>query len=92
MLSVDELAELLRTTGERHHVAFAASDGADAEWALWYAAHLQALIWGRIDPPPTRSQLCRLLLEAEDAARASETGEPWPTAYARFLMERLPGG
>ena len=36
------LVELLRETGHAHHAAFAATDGADPDWSIWYAEYLQS--------------------------------------------------
>ena len=52
-----ELADLLRQTGERHHAAFIESDGADPEWALWYADYVQAHLWDRAGRLPSRGEL-----------------------------------
>jgi NAD(P)H-hydrate epimerase len=84
-----ELAEILRETGERHHAAFAASDGTDPEWALWYAGYLQARLWDRAGRLPTRSELVYLLVAAERAQIASGSDEPWPEAYARHILAEL---
>ena len=84
-----ELAALLRETGERHHAAFIESDGADPEWALWYADYLQAHLWDRAGRLPSRGELVYLLVGAERAHAASGSDEPWPDAYARFLLEGL---
>lgn len=84
-----DLAGLLRDTAERHHSAFAESDGVDPEWALWYATDLQARLWDRAGRLPTRGELCYLLIGAERAHRASGGNEPWPEAYARFILEGL---
>jgi NAD(P)H-hydrate epimerase len=88
-LNQAQLADLLRETGERHHAAYAESDGADPEWALWYATDLQARLWDRAGRLPTRGELCFLLVGAERAHRASGSDEPWPEAYARFILEGL---
>ena len=87
-----ELARLLRETAKRHHTAFAASDGNDPEWALWYATDLQARLWDRAGRLPTRGELCYLLVGAERAHRASGSDEKWPVAYARFILEGLSAG
>lgn len=80
-----ELAEILAETGRRHHQAFATSDGVDPEWPLWYATHIQAVVWDRFGSLPTRSQLVALLVQAEtDAADGSV---PWPESYANFILE-----
>ena len=34
------IVELLRETGRAHHEAFAATDGADPDWPIWYADYL----------------------------------------------------
>ena len=34
---IEKLAELFKKTGAAHHEAFAATDGADPDWAIWYA-------------------------------------------------------
>jgi NAD(P)H-hydrate epimerase len=88
----EELARVLRETGARHHRAFTESDGADPEWALWYATELQSRVWERFGKVPTRGELVYLLIGAERAFRASDhpAGE-WPAAYARFILEALDG-
>jgi hypothetical protein len=43
-----ELADLLNETAEAHHKAFAATDGVDDEWPIWYADYLvdkMRIIW-----------------------------------------------
>jgi hypothetical protein len=36
----DELANLLNETAEAHPKAFAATNGEDAEWPIWYADYI----------------------------------------------------
>ena len=84
-----ELAALLEQTAERHHAAFIEADGADPDWALWYAAYVQAHLWDRAGRLPSRSELVYLLIGAERAHATSGTGEPWPVTYARFLQRGL---
>jgi NAD(P)H-hydrate epimerase len=47
----EELTALLIETGQRHHRAYQESDGADPEWALWYAGYLQAHLWDQLAVP-----------------------------------------
>ena len=86
-ISTQELADLLRETGQAHHAAYRASDGFDPEWAGWYAPWLQARLGDRLGRAVTRSELTYLLIRAEreQAAAADET--PWPEYYARVLLE-----
>ena len=88
-----ELAEVLANTGGRHHRAFRESNGADPEWAMWYAADIQSRVWDGLEPLPTRGELVYLLVGAERAFR--ESGLPagdWPASYARFILDNLAGG
>ena len=38
------IAKLLRETGHAHHEAFAATDGADPDWPIWYAEYSKDLL------------------------------------------------
>jgi NAD(P)H-hydrate epimerase len=88
-ITESELAALLRQTSERHHAAFSDSDGADPEWALWYADYVQAHLWDLAGRLPSRSELVYLLVGAERAHAASGTDEAWADTYARFILEGL---
>lgn len=88
-ITLDQLAALLKEASERHHRAFEASDGADPEWAIWYAGYLQAHLWEAAGRLPTRGELVYLLIGAERAHAASGSDEPWPRAYARALLDGL---
>ena len=37
----NNLADLLLEAGRAHHTAFAATNGTDPDWAIWYADYLQ---------------------------------------------------
>ena len=37
----NNLVDLLLEAGRAHHAAFAATDGADPDWSIWYADYLQ---------------------------------------------------
>lgn len=87
-LDVGEFADLIVSTGEKHHEAYRASDGVDPEWALWYAGYLQAAIWDRAGTVPSRSRLVHLLVEAERRYPAADH-QDWPTKYARLLLDDL---
>ena len=88
-----ELARLVATTAKAHHTAFAASDGHDPDWAIWYAAHLQAAVWDRLGSLASRAELTYLLVAAERAyASADEDARGrWPDFYARFILEGFRG-
>ena len=83
------LTALLQEAGGAHHQAFLSTDGGDPEWPLWYAGWLQTRLWDRAGRLPTRSELVRLLLEAEEAHAAADTDEGWPSFYATRILDAL---
>ena len=88
----EQLAELLALAGERHHEAFADTDGDDPEWALWYAEFLHGRIDSLLGTSTTRSRLVQCLMNAADAHMEREPAEPWPSSYARFILGLGPAG
>lgn len=85
----ERLVELFRETGHAHHEAFASTDGADPDWPIWYAEHLQTSLEAALRVSFTRSQLIYCLMNAdfEHAARAPETD--WLGFYAGHFIERF---
>ncbi len=86
------LAELLKETGGRHHQAFAATDGVDPEWPLWYSQYLEGKIDRYLEAEPTRSKIVQCLLNADDAHNTERPNQPWPTFYANYLLGLGPDG
>ena len=83
-----QLANVFLETGHAHHEAFLATDGADPEWPLWYADHLQAPLSDALRSPFTKSQLVYCVMDAdfEHQARAPESA--WHEFYADQFVER----
>lgn len=88
----NNLVDLLLETGQAHHAAFAATDGADPDWPIWYAEHLQTPFAEALQTPFTKSQLIYCLMDAdfEQIARAPESS--WPEFYADQFIERYARG
>jgi glutaredoxin len=84
----NNLVDVFLETGRAHHAAFAATDGVDPEWPIWYAEHLQTPIADALRTPFTKSQLIYCLMDAdfEQTARAPESD--WPEFYAKQFIER----
>ena len=86
-----KVSELLHEAGETHHRVFRIVDGADDDWATWYAdwlvnlSELPALLGAK----PPRSELTYLLVGLGKQYAAEATGEPWETHYARRIIEQL---
>jgi glutaredoxin len=85
---VDALAALFEDAGKAHHEAFAATDGADPDWALWYADRIQAPLARLMGAGRTRTELVVALVDAEAEHQARFPEEPWAQFYAKFLCER----
>ena len=85
-ISVNQLAALLKQTGEAHHAAYEATDGTDPEWAMWYSGHLQTLLGKGLGRAVTRSEIVYLLLSAQAQQEADGSDELWPTYYARLML------
>lgn len=83
----DDIASLLTQTGHAHHEAFAATDGADPDWPIWYADYAKALFAERFGMSFSKSQLIYCLMKAdiEHQARAPESS--WPEFYANEIVE-----
>ena len=85
---VAQIAALLHEAGEIHHGYFKDTDGADDDWATFYAdwllAHspLASLLGRR----PVRSHLTRDLVVCDERYAEEAAGEPWPRWYARRLI------
>jgi NAD(P)H-hydrate epimerase len=96
-IDADELARLIKAAARAHHAAFAKSDGHDPDWAIWYAAHLQAGVWDRLGDQPgvpaSRGELAFLLVAADRAYRAADeaTRGSWPAFYAAHLLAEFRG-
>ncbi len=89
-MTIEELAALLKETGRHHHQAFISADGADPEWALWYAGFIQTKLWDSLGELPTRSSLVHLLIEAEKRFHQSGSTD-WPAFYAEYMVGELKG-
>lgn len=80
--------DLLHEVAETHHQVFRITDGADDDWATWYADWLVRLselpdLLGR---PPVRSQLTYQLVELDREYAAAAPDEPWEQYYAERLV------
>ncbi len=85
----NSLIDLFRETGRAHHAAFAATDGADPEWPIWYGEHLQAPIADALQTPFTKSQLIYCVMNADFERTARVPDSDWPEFYADHFVERF---
>lgn len=81
--------DLLHEAAETHHRVYRITDGADDDWASWYADWLTRLseLPSLLGRRPPRSELtCQLVLLAREY---DDTGssEPWEQFYAERLIK-----
>jgi hypothetical protein len=89
--SVDRLADLLEEAAETHHHVYRITDGADDDWASWYADWLLDLseLPQLLAVRPVRSHLVHALVQLDRDHKSAEPNDPWPTYYARRLREQF---
>jgi hypothetical protein len=85
---LEQISGLLHEAGETHHRVFRIVDGADDDWASWYADWLINLseLPALLGVKPVRSELVYLLVGLDKEYTASGPGEPWETYYAQRLL------
>ena len=86
--TAEQISGLLHEAGETHHRVFRIVDGADDDWASWYAQWLIDLseLPDLLGARPVRSELIYLLVSLDKQYTAENPGEPWGcTMPARFF-------
>ncbi len=91
---VAKIRELLHEAAEIHHTVYRITDGADEDWASWYADWLIRLselpeLLGRT---PVRSELISLLVSLDREYGEEAPDERWEDHYARELLARAAAG
>jgi hypothetical protein len=84
----ERISVLLHEAAETHHLVYRIVDGADPDWASWYADWLLELseLPELLAAKPVRSHLVHALVHLDREFTAAETGDRWERWYA----ERLP--
>jgi hypothetical protein len=87
----EKIAELMHEAGETHHQVFRIVDGADDDWASWYADWLLNLseLPELLGTRPVRSELVYRLVGLDKEYTAASPSEPWPQYYAAKLIEHF---
>jgi hypothetical protein len=85
------VAALLHEAGEVHHVVYRITDGADDDWAWFYADWLTRLteLGDVLGSVPPRSHLVHELVECERAYGEASPEEPWESWYANRVVARF---
>ena len=85
---IDDLANLLNETAEAHHKAFAATEGLDPDWPVWYADYLLEKMQQILKAKFTKSELIYLLVSMDKKNGSVAPGAYWPRFYAKSLVNR----
>jgi hypothetical protein len=85
------IRDLLHEVGDVHHVVYRITDGADDDWASFYADWLieRSELPEVLDGKPTRSHLVHELVDSERAYARQAPSEPWEGFYAERILERF---
>jgi hypothetical protein len=85
------LSDLLHEAAEVHHAVYRITDGADDDWASFYADWLidHSELPDALGGPPTRSHLVHELVESERAFAAAPPQTRWEDFYADRIVARF---
>jgi hypothetical protein len=85
------VSDLLHEAGEVHHVVYRITDGADDDWASFYADWLidHSELADTLGHAPTRSHLVHELVECERALAEADPGARWQDLYAERIVDRF---
>jgi hypothetical protein len=88
-----KISELLHEAGETHHRVYRIVDGADDDWASWYADWLIRLseLPDLLGTTPVRSELVYMLVRLDKEYTEQQPAGPWEDHYARALIEHFTG-
>jgi hypothetical protein len=91
--TLDQVAGLLHEVAELHHRVYRIVEGADDDWASWYANWLINLseLPALLGVTPVRSELIYLLVGLDKQYTAQAPGEPWEPYYARQITDHFRG-
>lgn len=85
---IDELTNLLNETGDAHHKAFAATEGEDPDWPLWYADYLLEKMRQMLKAKFTKSELVYLLILTDKENGSVAPGAYWSRFFAKSIISR----
>jgi hypothetical protein len=83
-----QIGALLQEAAETHHRVYRIVDGADDDWASWYAWWLIKLseLPSLIGVTPVRSDLICLLVTLDHRYTDEQQTGPWSAFYAREIQ------
>jgi hypothetical protein len=84
----EQVSALLHEVSETHHRVYRIVDGADDDWASWYADWLINLseLPTLLGIKPVRSELVYLLVSLDKDFTAAGPDQPWESYYAGRII------
>jgi len=88
---IRRVSDLLHEAGEVHHVVYRVTDGADDDWASFYADWLidHSELPETLGRAPTRSHLVHELVECERSFGETAPAARWEDFYADRIIRRF---
>ncbi len=88
-----KVSELLHEAAETHHRVYRIVDGADEDWASWYADWLINLseLPALLGVKPVRSELVYLLVRLDKEFMEQKVAGTWEDHYAEALVRHFAG-
>src|SRR6266702_4942647 len=89
--TLERISALLHEAGDTHHQVFRIVDGADDDWASWYAWWLINLseLPDLLGVKPVRSELIYLLVHLDKRYTSERPGEGWESYYASRILSHF---
>ena len=89
--TLEQVGSLLLETGETHHRVFRIVEGADDDWASWYAWWLIELseLPALLGTKPVRSELIYMLVSLDKQYTAENPDESWERFYAGQIVDHF---
>ena len=86
---VEQLTTLFEEAGSAHHEAFAHVDGADEQWAEWYAEYLLPKLSSVLGDEVTVERIASHLADFESERQRESPDAAWAEFYAAAMARRL---
>ena len=85
------ISDLLHEAGETHHIVYRITDGADDDWASFYADWLidHSELPETLGRAPTRSHLVHQLVDSERTFAETAPAARWEDFYADRIIGRF---
>jgi hypothetical protein len=87
----EKVSALLHEVSETHHQVFRITDGADSDWASWYADWLLKLseLPQFLGSEPVRSELVYILVQLDKDYGTENPKESWEQYYASRILDHF---